>query len=120
MYSIYIYIYIYIYHGIGAGGWDNSSVNYIYRFYQNVKRLSNIMKADPQSPMDKAILLLEYIVKTDGAEHLKIASRKQNIFCLNSIDVIICYLTILAVSYFYVIRPVILKVRNYHVISTIV
>ena len=86
--------------------------NHLYRYYQNVQRLSKIMKADPQSPMDKAISLLEYLVKTDGAEHLKIASRKLNFFCLYSIDVIIIYLAILIVSSFYIIKPVISLLKN--------
>ena len=68
---------------------------YTNRFYQNIQRLSKIMKAETQTPMDRAITLLEYIVRADGAEHLKLASRKLNVFCLYSIDVILFCLVFL-------------------------
>ena len=71
-----------------------------------------IMKADSQTPMDQSISLLEYIIKTDGAEHLKIASRRLNTFYLYSIDVILFYVLILPISCFYLIRPVLTIVRS--------
>ena len=59
------------------------------------------MKSDTQRPMEKAIELLEYIVKTEGAEHLKIASRKHNIFLLYSVDVVCFCVVIFMFSYFF-------------------
>ena len=64
------------------------------------------MKAESQKPMDKTISMLEYLVKTDGAEHLKIGSRKLNIFYFYSMDVLIFYCFILILSFYYLIKPV--------------
>ena len=62
------------------------------------------MKSDTQRPMKKAIELLEYLVKTEGAEHLKIASRKHNIFRLYSVDVACFCAMIFVLSYFFLMR----------------
>ena len=64
------------------------------------------MKSDTQRPMEKAIELLEYLVKTEGAEHLKIASRKHNIFRLYSVDVVCFCAVIFGLSYFFLIKTI--------------
>lgn len=63
------------------------------------------MKAEPETPMNKTISLLEYLVKTDGAEHLKIGSRKLNIFHFYSIDVLLFYIFIIMFSFYYLLKP---------------
>ena len=64
------------------------------------------MKSDTQRPMEKAIELLEYLVKTEGAEHLKIASRKHNFFRLYSVDVACFCVMIFIMSYFFLMQSI--------------
>ena len=64
------------------------------------------MKSDTQRPMKKAIELLEYLVKTEGAEHLKIASRKHSIFRLYSVDVVCFCALIFVLSYFFLMKTI--------------
>ena len=64
------------------------------------------MKSDTQRPMKKAIELLEYLVKTEGAEHLKIASRKHNIFRLYSVDVVCFCVMVFVFSYFFLMQSI--------------
>jgi hypothetical protein len=71
------------------------------------------MKADSSSPMDKAISLLEYVIKTDGAEHLKIASRKMSFFCLYSIDALLFYVLLFAISSFYLTKPILSFIKKF-------
>ena len=64
------------------------------------------MKSDTHRPMDKTIELLEYLVKTEGAEHLKIASRKHNFFRLYSVDVACFCAMIFVLSYFFLMKTI--------------
>ena len=64
------------------------------------------MRAEYEDPMNKTIFLLEYLVKTNGAEHLKIGSRKLNIFLFYSMDVLLVYISILIFSFYYLLKPI--------------
>ena len=45
-----------------------------YRYKEAVSRLADIFAIERNSPLDNAAWLLEYVSKTKGAEHMKIAS----------------------------------------------
>ena len=77
----------------------------IHRYYENIQKISRLMKAETETPMNRTISMLEYLVKTDGAEHLKIGSRKLNVFYLYSIDVILLYMFFLVLSFYYLFMP---------------
>ena len=85
----------------------------IHRYYENIQKISRLMKAETETPMNRTISMLEYLVKTDGAEHLKIGSRKLNIFYLYSIDVILLYIFILVFSFYYLFMPLSKMMRNH-------
>ena len=71
-----------------------------------------MMKAESRAPMEKAISLLEYVIKTDGAEHLKIGSRKLSFFYLYSIDVLLFYVSLFSISSFYLSKPIISCIKK--------
>ena len=57
---------------------------------ENVRRMSEIMRARQTRPMDDAVWLLEMVARTSGAEHLKVGSRRLNLvqfYCLDCLVV---------------------------------
>ena len=66
----------------------------------NIKKLSNTMKMRKIHPMESAMELLELVVNTNGADHLKVDSRHLNIFQYCLID---CILLLLLISYLIVV-----------------
>lgn len=63
---------------------------YIYiRYKENAIKLSKIFHDQPIKPLDKAIYWIEYVIRHNGAHHLKTAGNKLNWFQFLSIDVIL-------------------------------
>ena len=58
--------------------------NKIYR--ENIRRLSTLMKLRQHSPMEDTVWLVEYVARSGGAEHLKLASRHLNLVQYYSLD----------------------------------
>ena len=84
---------------------DNATWEEIYRalkevlynkkYTENAEKLSRIMRDAKETPLDRAAELLEYIMRHEGAEHLKLSSRYLNFFqyfCLDVAAVLLCLL----------------------------
>jgi hypothetical protein len=50
--------------------------------------MADLLTMERHEPMDDALWLLEYVSKTKGAEHLKVASRKLNFVQYLCLDVV--------------------------------
>ena len=60
--------------------------------------MADLFAMERNSPLDNAAWLLEYVSKTRGAEHMKIASTEYSwvrYYCLDlvSLCIVVCYLT---------------------------
>jgi len=71
-------------------------------------------------PLDKAVYWIEYVIRHDGAHHLKTAGNKLNWFQFMSIDVVfvlIISLFLFLIISFYAIKNIyklVTKFRNYN------
>ncbi len=45
------------------------------KYRKSVSRLADLMDAEEKSPLERATSLVEFVARTEGADHLKIASR---------------------------------------------
>ena len=59
------------------------------RYKEAVDHLADLLAMERHRPLDNAVWLLEYVSRTKGAEHLKMASRNLNILQYFCIDVIV-------------------------------
>jgi len=55
-------------------------------YKESVMKLSALMRDVNESPLDRVISLLEYLIRHEGAEHLKLSSRHLNFLQYFSID----------------------------------
>ena len=62
-----------------------------------MEQLSKLMHLRRNHPMDDAIWLLEFVSKTQGAEHLKLSSRHLNLIQYHSLDSLAVILVVLFV-----------------------
>lgn len=53
-----------------------------------VKRLSQLYRDRPQSPLETAVFWVDYIIRHNGARHMKSDAAYQNFFQKNSLDVL--------------------------------
>ena len=58
------------------------------KYTTRAKEISAQFRDQPQSPMERAILWAEYVIRHKGAPHLRSAARKLNFWQYHSIDVI--------------------------------
>jgi len=65
------------------------------KYRDNVKKLSNIFRDQPDDPLKRGVYWVEYVMRHKGAPHLRSASRKLNYIQYHSWDVIGAYLVIL-------------------------
>ncbi|KAB7502227.1 UDP-glucuronosyltransferase 1-7 [Armadillidium nasatum] len=79
-------------------------------YKENMKILSRNVKAFG-SPLQKAVWLLEHIIETKGAPHLKLASRDLHLLQYLCIDIIAFFLLIIAI-FLTAIFKIIVKVRR--------
>ena len=98
--------------GIAYGVDKTASSNAIYnaivevrdnpKYKENVIRLSKLLRDRRSTPMDDALWLIEYVGRTKGANHLKLASRHLNIFQYYSVDSGVCiFLGVLVFFYIF-------------------
>lgn len=66
----------------------------------NVKEIANRLKDQPQTPMEKAIFWIEYILRHDGAEFMKTSARHLNSVEYNNIDIYAVFLLIALIAIF--------------------
>ena len=48
-------------------------------YQENVNKIADLMAMERHSPLERAVWLVEYVSRTKGADHLKIASRHLNL-----------------------------------------
>lgn len=72
------------------------------RYRNNVERLSALFKDRPQDPLDLGVYWIEYVIRHQGASHLRSVGRKLNFLQYHSIDVIGAYAGLLTVILFLV------------------
>ena len=63
---------------------------------ENVRRLSGIMRSRRGRPMEDAVWLLEMVAGTGGADHLKVGSRRLNMFQFYCLDCLVFMSLLLA------------------------
>ena len=59
-----------------------------YRYNEKAKALSAAFKDQLQTPVDRAVFWLEYVIRHRGATHMRSAARDLNIFQYYCVDVI--------------------------------
>ena len=75
-------------------------------FRENVNTLADLLAAEPLSPLQKATWLVEFVAKTEGAEHLKLPSRNLNFLQYVGADVLSFVVIILALAIWAVLKAV--------------
>jgi glucuronosyltransferase len=65
------------------------------RFRIRAKELSTIFRDQPQTPVERAVFWVEYVMRHNGAPHLRSPARDLNIIQYHSLDVIAFIGTIL-------------------------
>lgn len=66
------------------------------KYRDNVRRLSNIFKDQPDDPLQRGVYWVEYVLRHNGAPHLRSPARKLNWFQYHSLDVIGAYISIIS------------------------
>jgi glucuronosyltransferase len=84
--------------GVAEGVDKKSSVEDMYqavikvlgndRYKKNIDKLADLLALERADPMEDALWLLDYVSKTKGAEHLKIASRNLNFVQYMGLDLL--------------------------------
>ncbi|CAB3372114.1 Hypothetical predicted protein [Cloeon dipterum] len=69
------------------------------KFSHEAHRLKQIFRNQMNSPIERAVWFVEMVASTKGAEHLKLASRTQNLVQKHNLDVIAVVISILLVTF---------------------
>ncbi|XP_076047795.1 UDP-glucuronosyltransferase 2B33-like [Oratosquilla oratoria] len=67
------------------------------KYRENAKKVSLLLRDRTNTPMERATLLVEYIMRTRGADHLKVSSRNLDFIQFFSLDVIAFLLVLFCV-----------------------
>lgn len=67
-------------------------------YRQAVKKLSNIFLDEMNKPLDRAVFWVEYVLRHQGAVHLRSAARDLNYIQYFSIDVLAAFLAVIIVN----------------------
>lgn len=57
------------------------------KYEENVLKVRDRLQDQPQTPMDKAIFYIEYVLRHDGADFMKTSAQYLNVFQYNNLDV---------------------------------
>lgn len=79
------------------------------RYRQNALRLSRILRDQLHSPQDHALWLVEHVMNTKGADHLKTAARHLNFVQFFGIDILAFIILVHYVFWRYV-KPLLKRV----------
>ncbi|KAB7501666.1 UDP-glucuronosyltransferase 2C1 [Armadillidium nasatum] len=71
-------------------------------YENNMKRMSALYHSSMNSPMDRALWLIEHVMNTDGASYLKLKAKDFNTFQYFCLDVVLFFVFI-TVTVFYVL-----------------
>lgn len=61
--------------------------NYNCSYFETVSRLSNLFRDQLETPLERAVYWTEFVLRHNGAEHLRLGSRDQNFIQRNLVDV---------------------------------
>ncbi|XP_076050398.1 UDP-glucuronosyltransferase 2A3-like [Oratosquilla oratoria] len=102
--------------GVAVGISKTSSEQAIYkaimevlqnpRYQQNAKKISQLLRDQPDKPVERAIWLIEYVMRTKGADHLKVSSKNLNFIEFFCID-LIAFLVLVPVFFILVLKKTI-------------
>ena len=69
----------------------NLAVCYLlFRYRRNAKEMSRIYRDQPQTPLERAVFWVEYVIRHKGAHHMRSTARDLNLiqyYCLDVISV---------------------------------
>lgn len=96
---------------------DNTTADEIYtilhevitnpKYKQNAMKLSQLMRDVNETPLEKVINLIGYLIRHKGAEHLKLSSRHLNVFqyfCLDTISFLLLCFSIIAYCQYQLVK----------------
>ncbi len=69
----------------------------LLRYQDNVNRLSALFSDRPQDPLDLGVYWVEYVLRHNGAPHLRSVGRNLNFIVYHSIDVMSTYFALITV-----------------------
>ncbi|XP_068232745.1 UDP-glucuronosyltransferase 1A10-like isoform X2 [Palaemon carinicauda] len=102
--------------GVGIGVPKNADEETIYRaitevienprYKENAIQLSSILKDNAEEPLNRALWLVNHVINTKGAEHLKLSARHLGFFQFFGIDVIAFLLLAIYVCWFYLLTMI--------------
>ncbi|ODN00424.1 UDP-glucuronosyltransferase 2B23 [Orchesella cincta] len=81
------------------------------KYRDNVKKISTLYKDQPDSPLNRAVYWVEYVMRHKGAPHLRSEGRKLNFFQYHSYDVILTYIAIISIVIYLIFS--ILNLKGY-------
>ncbi|OXA38205.1 UDP-glucuronosyltransferase 2B7 [Folsomia candida] len=70
------------------------------RYRKSVQELSAIFRDQVDNPLDRAVFWVEYVMRHNGAPHLRSAGRNLSLIQYHSLDVVAAYLVIIFASLF--------------------
>ncbi|XP_066939205.1 UDP-glucuronosyltransferase 1A10-like [Macrobrachium rosenbergii] len=98
--------------GVGTGVPKNADEETIYRavaevlqnprYKRNALRLSSILRDNPEDPLNQALWLVNHVINTKGAEHLKFSARNLGFIQFFGLDVFMFWLLSIYALLFYV------------------
>ena len=68
-----------------------------FRYAEQARELSAVYRDQPQTPLDRAVFWTEYVIRHNGARHMRSAARNLNFFQYYCLDVIAVLVGLLAV-----------------------
>lgn len=107
--------------GVAVGVPKGSSERKIYeavtevlnnpRYRENALYISHVMKDHPQKPLHHALWLVNHVIKTKGAEHLKFSARHLNGVQFFGLDILAFLLCVCYVLWFHFV-PFLMKIMS--------
>lgn len=73
------------------------------KYEKNIQKIANRLKDQPQTPMERAMFWVEYVLRHDGADFMKTSARYLNSYEYNNLDVYAVFAIIFAIL---IIAPV--------------
>lgn len=70
------------------------------KYEKNVIKIANRLMDQPQTPIERAVFWVEYVLRHDGAQFMQTSARYLNSFQYNNFDVYAVFLVILAILIF--------------------
>ena len=76
--------------------------SFVHRYTERVRNVSALMRDQLDSPLDRAVYSIEYVIRHGGAPHLRTAARDLTLIQRGMLDVILV-LTLASIALAYVI-----------------